>query len=168
MEVREAVTVRVPPERAWALVGEAFGDIGRWAAPIVTSTMDVPAAPGSVRTCHIRGFGPVAPGVVKERLTRFDPVKRSLAYEWVEGRPLFVVHALNRWSVHGTGPGACTVRVHVTLTLHPSVRPFVPLLRWWMRRDAGRVLDELGYRLENGTPHPRKVAAIIRDTPTVR
>src|SRR3954466_5103959 len=99
MEIRVAVSVRVPAERAWALVGESFADIGTWAAPIVSSTMDVPAAPGSVRTCHIRGFGPVAPGVVKERLTRFDRAGRSLAYEWVEGRPSFIVHALNRWSV---------------------------------------------------------------------
>ncbi len=166
--MREAVRVRVPPERAWALVGESFADIGTWAAPIVTSTMDAPAAHGSVRTCHIRGFGPVAPGVVKERLTRFDPADQSLAYEWVEGRPSFIVHAINRWSVHGSEPGHSTIRVHATLTLRPIVRPFGPLLRWWMRRDAGQVLGELAYRLENGTAHPRKLAAIIRDTPAVR
>jgi len=166
--MRAVVKVRVPPERAWALVGEAFGDIGTWAAPIVTSTMDAPPAPGSVRTCHIRGFGPVASGVVKERLTQFDSANRSLAYEWVEGRPSFISHAINRWSVHGTEPGHCTIRVHVTLTLHPIMRPFGPLLRWWMRRDASQVLDELGYRLENGTAHPRKLAATDASPPTVR
>ena len=168
MELREAVMVRVLADQAWALVGEAFAAMGTWATPVVTSTMDAPAAPGSVRTCHIRGFGPVAPGVVKERLARFDPAQRSLSYEWVEGRPSFIVQAINRWSVHSLEEGRCAVRVHVTLTLHPMVRPLEPLLRWWMSRDARAVLEELAYRLETGTPHPRKLAATVRDAPTQR
>jgi hypothetical protein len=165
MELHEEVQVRVLADQAWALVGEAFGDIGTWAAPIVTSTIDTPAAPGSVRTCHIRGFGPVAAGVIKERLTRFDQAQRALSYEWVEGRPSFIVYAINRWSVHALAPGRCTVRVHATLTLHPVLRPLEPPLRWWMGRDAGKVLEELACRLEIGTPHPRKLAAIGRNAP---
>ena len=53
MEMREEVTVRVPADQAWALVGWAFGDIGTWATPIATSAMDTPPVPRSVRTCHI-------------------------------------------------------------------------------------------------------------------
>ena len=159
--MRETVTVGVPADQAWALVGRAFGDIGTWATPIVTSTMNAPPAPRSVRTCHIRGFGPVAPGVIKEQLTRFDPAERSLSYEWIEGRPSFIVRAINRWSIHSTDPGTCTIRVQATLTLHPIMRPLGPLLHWWMRRDARKVLDELTYRLETGTPHPRKLATAL-------
>jgi hypothetical protein len=161
MEMREAVIVRVPADQAWALVGGAFGDIGKWAAPIVNSTMNTPPARSSVRTCHIRGFGPVAPGVIKERLTRFDQDDHSLSYEWIEGRPSFIIHAINRWSIHSIEPGSCTIRVHATITLHPIMRPLGPLLRRWMGRDAGRVLEELAYRLETGTPHPRKLAAAL-------
>src|SRR5690349_2542172 len=124
MELRETVSVRVPADQAWALVGEAFGAMGTWATPVVASTMDAPAAPGSVRTSHIRGFGPVAPGVIKERVARLDPAERSLSYEWVEGRPSFLVRAMNDWSVHGPEsardspePGGCTVRWHSSMTL---------------------------------------------------
>ncbi len=159
--MHEELAVRVPADKAWTLVGGAFGDISTWAALIVNSTMNSPPAPSSVRTCHIRGFGPVAPGVIKERLIRFDPADRSLSYEWIEGRPSFIVHAISRWSVSSIEPGTCTIRVHATLTLHPIMRPFGPLLRRWVSRDAGKVLEELAYRLETGTPHPRKLAAAL-------
>lgn len=52
--------------------------------------------------------------------------------------------------------------------LHLTVRLVGSLLLRWVRRDVGKVLNERGYRLQNGTAHPRKLAAIIRDSPTVR
>jgi hypothetical protein len=110
MKMRAEVMVQVPAGQAWALVGEAFGEIAAWAAPISASSLDTPAAPGSVRTCRIRGFGPVAPGVVRERLTRFDPAQRSLSYEAVDGLAWFIIRAVNRCSVHVHDPGRAGAR----------------------------------------------------------
>jgi hypothetical protein len=159
MDMRAELVISAPAEDAWAVVGERFGEIGEWASPITRSSMDGPSHVGRVRTCHVAGFGPFAPGVIRERLVTFDPEARSLSYEAAEGLPGFIMRAVNRWSVH-PGPGhACTVRIHATLTLRPVTRPLGPVLRWRMRVDTRRVLADLRYRVETGRPHPDKVTA---------
>ncbi len=115
------------------------------------------------RWLRIAGFGPIAPGVIKERLVGFDPEARSLSYEAAEGMPGFIVRAVSRWSVH-EGPGtACTVRIHASLTLRPAVRLVGPVLRWRMRADTRRVLAEFRHRVETGHPHPVKLAALASE-----
>ena len=78
----------------------------------------------------IARFGPVAAGVIEERLLRFDPVI--------------------------PGPDAtatCAVKIHAVLTLRPAMRPLGPVLRWRMRNDSRQTLDELRQRVEAGRPH---------------
>lgn len=159
MEMRAEVVISASADDAWVVVGERFGQIGGWASAITQSWMDDPPGAGQVRTCHVAGFGPFAPGVVKERLTRFDPRARSLSYEAAEGMPGFVTHAASRWSVEPGPGGGCTVKVQATLTLRALVRPLGAALRWWMRADARRTLAELRHRVETGHPHPAKTAA---------
>ena len=132
------------------MVGERFGEIGAWASAITESVLDGPPAVGRVRTCQVAGFGPIAAGVIKERLTEFDPQTRSLSYEAAAGMPWFITGAVSRWSVHA-GPGkGCTVRIHATLTLRRAARPLGPVLRWRMRADTRRALAELRLRVESG------------------
>ncbi len=160
MEMRAELVISAPAEDAWAVVGERFGEIGEWASAITKSVMDGQPGAGQVRTCHVAGFGPVAPGVIKEWLTDFDPEARSLSYEAAEGMPRFIARAVSRWSVHA-GPGrSCTVRIDATLTLRPAARPLGPVLRWRMRADTRRALAELRHRIETGRPHPAKAAAL--------
>ena len=158
MQMRAEIMVGVPADQAWALVGERFGDIGTWAAPITRSSLDAATGPGAVRTCHVRGFGPAPAGVVHERLITFDAAGRSLSYE-ADGLPRFIAGAVNRWSVTAQGEGACTVRAHATLTLRGPMRLLGWLVRSRLRASATAVLDELRHYLETGTPHPRKLAA---------
>jgi len=75
MEMRAEVTVQVPASEAWALVGEQFGRIDTWASPIMASFLDRPPRQGAVRTCHVRGFGPLPLGVIRERLLSYDRVR---------------------------------------------------------------------------------------------
>jgi hypothetical protein len=120
--------------------------------------MDGPPAVGRVRTCQIAGFGPIAAGVIKERLIEFDPQARSLSYEAAAGMPWFIAGAVSRWSVHA-GPGsACTVRIHATLALRRAARPLSPVLRWRMRADTRRALSELRHQVEAGHPAPDTLA----------
>lgn len=160
MEMRAEVMISTPADDAWMIVGERFGQIGDWASALAESGMDGSPAVGEVRTCHVAGFGPFGPGVIKERLTGFDPQARSLSYEAAEGLPGFVVHAVNRWSVEPGPGGGCFVKIHATLTLRPFARPLGPVLRWFTRADTRRVLAELRHRVETGRPHPVKAAAL--------
>src|ERR1051326_1086613 len=72
MEIRAEVVIDAPAHNAWALIGDQFGEIGQWAAPIVHSSLDSPPGAGAVRTCQIASFGPFRAGSIKERLPQFD------------------------------------------------------------------------------------------------
>src|SRR5215831_8394388 len=117
MEMRAELVIKAPAQDAWVVVGERFGEIAEWASAITESFMDGPPAAGRVRTCQVAGFGPIAAGVIKERLIEFNPQAGSLSYEAAAGMPWFIAGAVSRWSVHA-GPGsACTVRIRATLAL---------------------------------------------------
>jgi hypothetical protein len=158
MEMRAEVVINAPAEDAWVVVGERFGEIGEWASAITESVMDGPPAVGQVRTCQVAGFGPIAAGVITERLTGFDPEARSVSYEAAAGMPWFIAGAVSRWSVHAGPGGACMVRIHATLTLRRAARPLSPGLRWRMRADTRRVLAELRLRVETGHAAPATLA----------
>jgi len=81
MEIRAELVINAPAEDAWVVVGERFGQISEWASAVTGSAMDGQPAVGRVRTCQVAGFGPIAAGVIRERLIRFDPDARSLSYE---------------------------------------------------------------------------------------
>jgi hypothetical protein len=72
VDLRAEVTINAPAESAWAVIGDQFGDIGVWAAPIVHSWVESEPGAGAVRTCQIASFGPFPAGSIKERLTQFD------------------------------------------------------------------------------------------------
>jgi len=160
MEIRREIALNTPARNAWIVLGERFGTISEWAAPITASSLAGELGAGAVRTCHIAGFGPVKPGVIKERLVTFDPGAMSFSYESVEGLPGFIRHAANRWSVRAAGERSCVVSTHATLELCGAARVFGYFLGRRMARDGGRVLEELQHQVEQGRPHPRKVEAM--------
>jgi hypothetical protein len=157
MELRLDVVIDAPPAAAWAVLGERFGQIGEWASPITTSTLDGDLGIGAVRTCHIAGFGPVAAGVVRERLIEFDAERMSLAYESVDGLPSSIERAYNRLSVHAHGENRCEVRARARIELRGLMRLVSPFFGWRMQVNAARVLQELRHEVEHGRPHPRKL-----------
>lgn len=159
MDIRAEIAIDAPAQAAWAVIGDQFGEIGRWAAPIIHSSVDSQPGPGAIRTCHIANFGPFRAGSIKERLLEFDPAAMTLVYESVEGMPSFVRRAVNRWSVHPEAATRCVVRTHATLTLNGPIRMLAPLLKQKLQADGARVLGELRYRVEHGRPHPRKLTA---------
>jgi len=167
MELYKEIVVRAPAAAAWAVLGERFGQIAEWAAPITASSLEGALGVGAVRTCHIAGFGPVAPAAIRERLIDFDPQARSFTYEALDGMPGFIAKAINRWSVHARDAGSCTVRTHATLELRGPVAWLGRLLKWKLQADGQRVLDELRHQIEHGRPHPRKLDTISRCDPAL-
>lgn len=159
MELATEIVIDAPAAATWRVLGERFGHIGEWAAPILASTLEGEPRPGAVRTCRIPRVGPVRAGEVQERLTAFDPSTMTLAYEAITGTPAFIRRAVNRWSVVAEGDRRSRVRSHATLELRGAMRLLAPLIGRQMRRVGVRVLEELRHHVEHGRPHPRKVAA---------
>ncbi len=114
MEIRSQVTIKAPAERVWDAIGERFMDVSEWAAPITSSCpvgVDEPGV-GAIRACSIAPVGPIKAGVVKERLTVFDPTSMVFEYEAVEGMPEFVVRAVNRLRIERVNDRLAVVHIH--------------------------------------------------------
>ncbi len=158
VDLRAEVVIDAPAAAAWAVLGERFGQIGEWAAPITSSSVDGELTVGAIRTCQFSGFGPFKPGAIRERLFEFDPRAMTLAYESVEGMPSFVKMARNRWTVEPRSAASCLVRTHATLELQGPLRLLQFVVARRLQADGARVLDELRYQVEYGRPHPRKLA----------
>ena len=160
MELHAETVINAPARAAWAVLGEGFGKICEWATPIVASSLDGDPRAGAVRVCHTARFGPVAGGVIKERLFAFDPEGMSFAYESIEGLPRFFERAVNQWSVHPLADGRCVVRTHATVKLRGPIVLLSFPLKHSLRAGGARVLDELRHRIERGEPHTRKAKSV--------
>jgi len=134
--LRAEVSIGAPASAVWKVVGERFGSIGDWAAPITSSSLDGQPNVGAVRTCHIARFGPVPPGIVKERLVAFDPAAMTLVYQPIGGMPSSVRRAINRWSVIPDGDECCVIRSCATLELQGVLARLSWLLRRWIAADG--------------------------------
>jgi Polyketide cyclase / dehydrase and lipid transport len=160
MELHTQIVIEAPAASAWAVLGQGFGEIGEWAAPIASSTLDGELGVGAVRTCSVAGFGPVAPGIVHERLTTFEPERMTLEYEAVGGLPSFMARAVNRLSVAALGERRCQVRSDAMVTLRGPLRLASALFKWQIQLNARRVLQELRHQVEHGRAHPRKARSV--------
>lgn len=160
VELHASIAINAPAAAVWAVLGERFGHIGEWAAPILASSLAGEPEIGAERACRIARFGPVPAGVITERLVSFAPAAMSFAYEAVSGMPRFVRRAMNRWSVHPDGEQRCVVRSHATLELRGLVRWFGFAIRRPLRKSGLHVLEELRHWVERGEPHPRKVRVL--------
>jgi hypothetical protein len=161
MELRNAIIIEAPAERVWQALGERFMHVSDWAAPITASCPVGTAEPGVgvTRSCNIAPFGPVKARVVRERLTRFDRDAMAFEYEALEGMPSFVGRAVNRWSVARVDDRRSQLRIHATLTLRGPMALLGCVIKWRLESGGAKVAEELKYFLENGKPHPRKLAS---------
>lgn len=159
MDLHREIIVEASAAETWEVLGARFGDIGTWATAIQASSLDGPLGVGAIRTCEIKGFGPIPDGAVRERLVHFDPSTRSFSYEVVEGLPSMLTSAMNRWRVDPLGPRRCRVTTHATVVPVWWLRPFSWLLRRQLTRDIGTFAEDLTHRIREGVPHPRKLAS---------
>lgn len=159
MDIQLHIDIAAAADKVWVTLGERFMLVGEWAAPISQSCAIGGGAPGvgSVRECHTVGVGPVPPGTVSERLAEFAPERHVLAYEAVSGMPGFVRSADNRWWIEPLDVANCRVHMHATFALAGIATLLTWPMRWQMRREGGRVLEDLKHFVEHGRAHPRKL-----------
>ena len=161
MELRNQIYIDASADQVWEALGERFMMVSEWAAPITSSCPVDQRTPGIgvTRSCTIAAFGPVEPGIVKERLTKFDRERMVFEYEAIEGMPRFVEHAVNRWGIVSVNDARSIVRIHATVRLRGIARVFSWLFERQFQSGGARVAEELKYFVERGEPHPRKQAA---------
>ena len=162
IDIRFEVEIDAPAAEAWEVLGERFADIGEWAVAIHASSLEGELEAGALRTCAIGGFGPVGAGEVTEELLELDRGAMKFSYAARSGLPPMISDARNRWSVEGISAQRCRVRSHATMDLRWWALPMTTWIRWGVRAGVPNFLDELRHRVEQGRPHPRKLASTPR------
>ncbi len=152
----------VPAERAWTVLAEQFGDVGEYASGVRKSVMHEDVGTGATRTCQTQGFGPFPSLEITETLTEFD--RNAMRFEYVAGGelPRMIPSSTNRWTVEPSSSGRCRVRSHAKIQLKWWALPLAPLLSRSIHAEIQRFGEELRHKLEQGTVHPRKAAALRR------
>lgn len=160
MRFNSEINIEGSAEAAWEVLGLGYGEICQWTNSLVSSTFEGELAAGGTRTCKSgKNFGPFKGGaIVKERLTLFDPIQKTFAYEALsETLPSFVRKAGNRWSIHKIDEDNCVVRIQAYAEFAPLLAFFSPLFRLLLKKDFEVLVQELQYRIKFGKPHPEVV-----------
>jgi hypothetical protein len=163
MQFHDRITINASANTVWCMLAHDFANIGPWASAIPASRVnaDLPVPEGAEvggRVCStaVPGFGDV-----EESLTYYDEQSMRFAYQATEGRPWFLKHAENHWSVRSLGPHTSLVetRAKTDLRMFPGLF-LAPLFRRQMGRIGAQTLEELKYYVEYDRPHPRKLRAL--------
>ncbi|MEP3478724.1 MAG: SRPBCC family protein [Fuerstiella sp.] len=153
MRIKLAITVMVPADQAWQLIGDEFHAIGNWVSAIEASEADSKPSIGTVRTCHLAGGKRAT-----ERVTQYSNDAKTLSYVATSGIPFWMLEATNHWTVQPINSECCRISIEPTIFLVWWVQPITPLLRFGVSRMINQTAEELKYGLETGKIHPRKVA----------
>lgn len=160
MEIKSETPVKASAAKAWHVLGAEFANIGDWASSLTSSSMDEEPVEGSVRVCEGVGFGPFPAGQVSERLNRFDPESLTFGYDGESGMPPFIVKASNTWTIEPKGDKNCIVKSCALVQFRWWVWPLSWMFPLLIKQDFKHFTEELKYRIEQGAPHPRKLAAL--------
>ena len=103
-ELEKEITINVPAEQLWEMVGPGFIEVYKWSSNVDHAegqgTSEFEGAVCSERFCdvNVKGFSKIS-----EKLTKYDEGTMNLAYEVKEGMPGFVTKAVNDWTVVSVG-----------------------------------------------------------------
>ena len=157
MKIIKELSIANPVEEVWEVLGNQFGKIDNWASIVSHSEVSGPAKlPGvdySIRSTKTpQGDG-------QQELTGFNPENHTIAYHSISGTPAIIKQVKAHWSLKENGANS----THLVLDFSAEMKGLGFLLAPVARIKLGKVgdvlLDDFKYYVENGKPHPRKLAA---------
>ncbi len=160
IDIHMEMELEAPASEAWNVLAEHFGEVSEFASGVQASSLDREVGVGAVRNCEVPGFGPFDPSQITEELTEFDPARMKYAYQAGGELPPMIPGSKNRWSIEELGPNRCRVKSHASVELQWWAFPIASLLGWAIRAEVLRFGEDLRHRVEQGSVHPRKLAAL--------
>ncbi|MGJ8681670.1 SRPBCC family protein [Paraglaciecola sp.] len=160
MECNNTIRVTTSAQRAWHVLADQFGDAAEWATTVETSKLVGKMGVGAVRACKTRAVGPFPANYIEEEITQFDPENRSYSYKLISGLPPIFSRATNTWSIRSISDNECEILSNVILEPKIWLRPLAWLFPLLIKRDLKHTFEELGFFIERGEAHPRKLATI--------
>lgn len=142
MKILTTADFAAPANLVWQIIGEEFGEIGRWTGLLTGSSLIGPLGVGGVRECRFEPDMFSRDGRLLEALVHFDRQARELEYVAVSP-PWFLRRAGSRWKVEATDDAHSRVVLTGEVRLHWAAIVFAPILRWMLGRMAARLLSDL-------------------------
>lgn len=159
MKIQKSLSVdfAAPADRAWAINGGQFTEIGDWSRHVMQSWSLEGAPVGDAgvagRVCRVRGFGDV-----REKLLAYDDTKRGFTIRIDEGLPFFVHHSTFSSEIEPLGSNRCKYSLTYQMDLQPLFGLLLgPLLRRKIGSAIETIVADLKYYAETGEIHPDKL-----------
>lgn len=144
MKIKTTIEINAPASAVWDVFGERFADVYKWAESILKSSIDGPLDRGVVRTCDVKGLGPIT-----EELTHFDRESHSLTYSVTSGAPNLMKSIENAWSIESQGDNRSKVTSQATFELKWWAFPLSPLMRISLSRTLRAFTEQLKQHVED-------------------
>ena len=165
MDIINTFDIDAPVNAAWQLLGEEFGDVS-WADPVIASSLDGPLAQGVTRICNVKAIGPIPAGEVTETLSEFNRQKKVLTYVIETGRPPFLTHMQNRWTLEGRDATSSIANSTLSYRLTWWAMPFAPLISIMLKKAIKPLLAQFRdavqarYQTDPDAARPRSSQAV--------
>ncbi|PRX53987.1 SRPBCC family protein [Flagellimonas meridianipacifica] len=153
------IFIKAPAKDVWAVFAEDFAGIQKWSSGVSHSEgfgEAIGSSPYSVRACEITAAGF---GDAREEILNFNEDDYEIRYALYEAIPGFVKDFINTWKFREQDGGTyVSAQSEMRAT---GVMGFMMkgIMKGATRKALESMCEELKYYIENGEPHPEKVAS---------
>lgn len=157
MRIIRELSIAKPVDEVWEVLGNQFGKIDNWASIIshseVSGVSKLPGVDYSIRSTK------TTQGDTQQELTGFNPEQHTISYKSISGTPAIIKQVSALWSLKADGEKS----THLLLDFNAEMKGLgfilAPIAKIKLGKVGDVLLDDFKYYVENGKPHPRKIAA---------
>jgi len=157
MKIFKEVSINVPAEKVWAIVGQNFAKIGEWDGTVSSSKInnDFPKVNGSPyggRVCE------TSFGTINEKFITYDEKRMTFSFQGDIKSPVFS-NVLNTVTVVPVNANKSRITASPNVDLTFIGKVISPLIKAGLGGAIKKGLKDLKYYAENDTISPRKIAS---------
>jgi hypothetical protein len=158
LHFEEELIIEKNIDEVWQVLGNQFAEVNIWSSNFKSSKPGgEPKLPG---LDYLHRATTTEKGENFQELDEFDPVNYSLSYHVSRGVPGIAKSALGEWNLTQIENDQTRLNVHFILETK-GLLGFIlsPVISKKVGKSSAEIAEELKYYMENGKPHPRKLAA---------
>lgn len=156
---KEEVVIHKNIDDVWEVLGNQFTEPHIWATNFLTSKPD--GSPKIKGLTYLHRATTTESGDNWQELDTFEPNNFSLSYHISKGIPPIAKKGIGTWKL--TKINERETRLNVNFILETKGLPGLvmsPIVSKKVSQASKEIVEEFKFYVENGQPHPRKIAAI--------
>ena len=157
MKIIKEITINKSVNEVWEVLGNQFDKIDKWASIIshseVSGDSKFPGVDYSIRSTK------TTQGDTQQELTSFNAEQHTLSYKSISGTPPIIKEVNAHWSLADGGKNNTNLVLDFSAEMKGLGHILVPIVKKKLGNLGDLILDDFKFYVENGKPHPRKLAA---------